>query len=342
MVNARPARAAAGVSRSITRAARSAKSAPLHSWATPFCNTVCVDFKSAYAHGFARIAACTLPIAIGDPATNAETVLTEARECHDEGVAVAIFSELCLTGYSVDDLFLQDTLLEAVEAGDRDDRRGEHGPASGARRRSAAAQGQPGLQLCRGDPPRQRSSGWRPSRSSRPIGSSTRPAGSRRGRTSAARRIVVDGESVPFGRDLIFRSTDVPGLALFVEICEDMWVPIPPSAYASLAGATVLANLSGSPDHHRARRGPPPARPVGQLALLRGVRLCRRRSGGVDDRPVVGRADDDLRVRWAARRVRALPRRPPPLGRRRRPRPDPAGAHAAGHLRRQRPLPRTS
>ena len=39
----------------------------------------------------------------------------------------------------------------------------------------------------------------------------------------------------------------MPGLALFVEICEDMWVPIPPSAYASLAGATVLANLSGSP-----------------------------------------------------------------------------------------------
>ena len=38
-----------------------------------------------------------------------------------------------------------------------------------------------------------------------------------------------------------------PGLALFVEICEDMWVPVPPSAYASLAGATVLANLSGSP-----------------------------------------------------------------------------------------------
>ena len=74
-----------------------------------------VDFKSAYAHGFARIAACTLPIALADPATNAETVLTEARECHDEGVAVALFSELCLTGYSVDDLFLQDTLLEAVE-----------------------------------------------------------------------------------------------------------------------------------------------------------------------------------------------------------------------------------
>ena len=52
---------------------------------------------------------------------------------------------------------------------------------------------------------------------------------------------------MPFGPDLVFRATDVEGLALHVEICEDLWVPIPPSAEAALAGATVLANLSGSP-----------------------------------------------------------------------------------------------
>ncbi|MFL6022629.1 MAG: NAD(+) synthase, partial [Marmoricola sp.] len=50
-----------------------------------------------------------------------------------------------------------------------------------------------------------------------------------------------------FGTDLVFEATDVAGLVLHVEICEDMWVPIPPSATAALAGATVLANLSGSP-----------------------------------------------------------------------------------------------
>ena len=55
------------------------------------------------------------------------------------------------------------------------------------------------------------------------------------------------GQDVPFGPDLIFRATDVPDLALFVEVCEDMWVPVPPSAHAALAGATVLANISGSP-----------------------------------------------------------------------------------------------
>src|SRR5258708_24484496 len=52
---------------------------------------------------------------------------------------------------------------------------------------------------------------------------------------------------VPLGPDLLFTATDLPGFVLHVEICEDMFVPIPPSAQAALAGATVLANLSGSP-----------------------------------------------------------------------------------------------
>lgn len=50
-----------------------------------------------------------------------------------------------------------------------------------------------------------------------------------------------------FGTDLLFAASDLPGFVLHVEICEDMFVPMPPSAEAALAGATVLANLSGSP-----------------------------------------------------------------------------------------------
>ena len=73
-----------------------------------------MDFYSAYAHGFARVAAVTLPVAIADPATNAARILEQARALHDDGVAVAVFPELGLTGYAVDDLFLQDTLLDAV------------------------------------------------------------------------------------------------------------------------------------------------------------------------------------------------------------------------------------
>ena len=57
----------------------------------------------------------------------------------------------------------------------------------------------------------------------------------------------VGGKEVPFGPDLLFAAADLPGFVLHVEICEDMFVPVPPSAQAALAGATVLANLSGSP-----------------------------------------------------------------------------------------------
>jgi NAD+ synthase (glutamine-hydrolysing) len=59
--------------------------------------------------------------------------------------------------------------------------------------------------------------------------------------------VRLGGTEVPFGPDLLFTATDLPGFVLHVEICEDMWVPVPPSAEAALAGATVLANLSGSP-----------------------------------------------------------------------------------------------
>ena len=57
-----------------------------------------VDFYSAYAQGFARVAAVTLPITVADPAANATRVLEQAGACDAEGVAVAVFPELCLSG----------------------------------------------------------------------------------------------------------------------------------------------------------------------------------------------------------------------------------------------------
>jgi NAD+ synthase (glutamine-hydrolysing) len=59
--------------------------------------------------------------------------------------------------------------------------------------------------------------------------------------------IRIGDQDVPFGPDLLFAATDIPGFVVHVEICEDMFVPVPPSAEAALAGATILANLSGSP-----------------------------------------------------------------------------------------------
>src|SRR5690242_2836652 len=73
------------------------------------------DFRSAYRHGFARVAACTLPVAAADPARNAEAILEQVRRHHEDGVAVTLFPELSLSGYSIDDLFMQDVLLDAVD-----------------------------------------------------------------------------------------------------------------------------------------------------------------------------------------------------------------------------------
>ena len=92
-----------------------ARAAPTHrsaGQANP--RLVSVDFYSAYAQGFARVAACTLPVTVADPAANAARGARRRRaRATTTHVAVAVFPELCLSGYAIDDLFLQDTLLEA-------------------------------------------------------------------------------------------------------------------------------------------------------------------------------------------------------------------------------------
>ena len=71
-------------------------------------------FRSLYQHGFARVGACTVRCALADPIANATTVLDAAGAVADEGAAVLVFPELCLSGYAIDDLLLQDALLDAV------------------------------------------------------------------------------------------------------------------------------------------------------------------------------------------------------------------------------------
>ena len=74
-----------------------------------------MEFRSIYQHGFVRVAACTGRVAIADPPVNAELVLRSARECSEEGVVVALFPEMTLTGYAIEDLVLQDAVLDDVE-----------------------------------------------------------------------------------------------------------------------------------------------------------------------------------------------------------------------------------
>jgi NAD+ synthase (glutamine-hydrolysing) len=205
-----------------------------------------VDFYSAYAQGFARIAACTLPVHLADPAANAAEVIAQARACHDDHVAVAVFPELCLTGYSVDDLFLQDTLLAGVQDAI------EEIVAASTELMSVLVVGAPiawrsrvyncAVVIHRGEVLGVAPKAYLPN---------YREFYERRwfapGDDMADEWMDIGGETVPFGPDLVFTAYDVPGLSMHVEVCEDMWVPVPPSARAALAGATVLANLSGSP-----------------------------------------------------------------------------------------------
>ena len=204
-----------------------------------------MDFYSVYRQGFVRVAACTHHTFLADPASNAESVLGLARACHDENVALAVFPELTLSGYSIEDILLQDALLDAVEDALLDIV-------------VASADLLPVLVV--GAPLRYRHRIYNTAaviHRGRVLGVTPKsylPTY----REFYERRQVAAGDDVrgwlrigaadvPFGADLLFAATDTPGFVLHVEICEDMFVPVPPSAGAALAGATVLANLSGSP-----------------------------------------------------------------------------------------------
>ena len=204
-----------------------------------------MDFYSAYRHGFVRVAACTHHTTLADPAANVESVLRMARDCHDDGVALAVFPELTLSGYSIEDIVMQDGLLDAVDV---------------AVAELVAASGELLPVLVVGAPLRHRNriyntavvihrgtvlgvvpKSYLPTYREFYERRQLAPGDDERG------TIRVAGTDAPFGPDLLFAANDLPNFVLHVEVCEDMWVPIPPSAEAALAGATVLVNLSGSP-----------------------------------------------------------------------------------------------
>lgn len=205
-----------------------------------------MSFWSIYQHGFARVAACTGHTVIADPPANAASVLRHARRCAQEGVAVALFPEMCLSGYAIEDLLLQDAMLDEVEAALATVVAGSADLLPvlvvGAPLRHRGRIYNCAVLVHRGRilgvVPKSYPPNYREFYERRQIAGGD----DERGGT-----IRLGGAEVPFGVDLLFAAQDVPGLVLHTEICEDMWVPVPPSAEAALAGATVLLNLSGSP-----------------------------------------------------------------------------------------------
>ncbi len=201
---------------------------------------------SVYEHGFARVTGAVPVVSIVDPVGNAERMIPLLRDAADDGAALVVFPELGLCGYSIDDLVQQDAVLDACLAGLAIVVEATKGL------RPLVAVGLPlvigdGLFNCAaviqdgqilGVVPKSYLPNYREFYEQRYFSAA---------RDATVTTATVLGVEVPFGADLIFEATDLPGFAVHVEICEDGWVPIPPSTWASLAGATVLVNLSGSP-----------------------------------------------------------------------------------------------
>ena len=202
-------------------------------------------FDSIYAHGFVRVAVATPRVRISDSKFNVEETLDLSRRASKASAGLVLFPELGLTAYTNEDLFHQDTLLDAAV-----DAVSEIAVASrkltpvlivGAPLRfegrlfNCAAVIHRGRVL--GLVPKSYLPNYREFYEKRQFTS---------GRDAHFGTVRFLGEDVPFGNGLIFSATDYQDFAIHVEICEDLWAPISPSTYASMAGATLIANLSAS------------------------------------------------------------------------------------------------
>ncbi|MES2015887.1 MAG: NAD(+) synthase [Pseudomonadota bacterium] len=203
------------------------------------------DFFNLYSHGFARVAVATPRCRIADPAFNASQTIALAKQAQQQGAVVAAFPELGLSAYSCDDLFHQAALLDACEA---------------ALAQIVAASVELPLALIVGLPLRVdhqlfncaavvaggRILGLVPKSYLPNYGEFYEARQFSAADNAVSTQVRLLGQDVPFGAGLLFEVANVASLRFHIEICEDVWVPIPPSSFAALAGATVLVNLSAS------------------------------------------------------------------------------------------------
>ncbi|MCI1698268.1 MULTISPECIES: NAD(+) synthase [Acetobacter] len=202
-------------------------------------------FRSLYHQGFVRVAACTAPVTLADPYANRDQILATARTCAQQGVGLCVFPELGLSGYSIEDLLQHSTLQRGVENALVELAQATTdllpvlvvGAPLGHRNSlyNCAVVLHRGRIL--GVVPKSYLPNYREFYEKRHFA----PGAAVRGQS-----MHLGGQDVPFGVDLLFTAHDVPGFCLGVEICEDLWVPNPPSTAQAMAGATVLANLSAS------------------------------------------------------------------------------------------------
>ena len=203
------------------------------------------DFGSLYRHDFVRIGSCVPRTRAADVKANLSETIRLAHRGDALKAAVLVFPELGLSAYAIDDLLFQDALLDAVEQvidqlvlTSRD-----LFPVLivGGPLRHAGALFNTAVVIHRGAilgvVPKTYLPNYREFYEKRHF---TSGAGVR------AQQIRIAGREVPFGVDLLFRSSGSVDFTFHVELCEDFWAPLPPSTFAALAGAEVLINLSAS------------------------------------------------------------------------------------------------
>lgn len=204
-----------------------------------------LSYFNLYKHGFFRTAVATPRVFLADPSANAKEIISLIRKAHSEKVGLIVFPELCITGYSCDDLFHQHALIEEalnqlkviIEATAQIPVISLVGlPIQHDNKLyNCAAVINQGKLL--GLVPKTYIPNNREFYEARYFSAAD---------PDVVEYITVFNQEVPFGSKLIFSANNIPDFKLAVEICEDLWVPIPPSSFAALAGATLIANLSAS------------------------------------------------------------------------------------------------
>ena len=202
-------------------------------------------FHSIHSHGLVRVAAATPRASVGDALANADAVIALARDAHAGGVDLLVFPELSLTSYAIDDLHLQSAQHRAT--GEAIARVVEASAALSPVLLLGAALPRNGrlyncaLAIARGRVlgvvPKTFLPNYREYYEKRWFAS---------GAGLTGLTIEVAGQQTPFGTDLLFQASDLPGFVFHMEICEDYWAPTPPSTAGALAGALICANLSAS------------------------------------------------------------------------------------------------
>jgi NAD+ synthase (glutamine-hydrolysing) len=202
-------------------------------------------FFSPYRHEFVRVATCVPQVAVAEPAKNGDQVIALLDKADKAGVALMVFPELCLSAYAIDDLLFQDAVLDAVAA------QLERLIAASKKMLPVFVVGAPlrwrgrlyncGVAIHRGRllgiVPKLFLPNYREFYERRHFTSGE-------GIRGAVMRLA--GQEAPFGIDLVFTAGGASDFTFHVEICEDLWVPQPPSALGAAAGAEILLNLSAS------------------------------------------------------------------------------------------------